>query len=87
MEAAQDQRVVTEEDEQTIGVPSEETVMENEDPGTTKELEVGSELIKPEIKKNAGINLFFLEPPFDLALLPCAPFECRCRIRFSLLGL
>ena len=39
-EAAQAQRVVTDEAEQTIGVPSEETTMENDNLITTKELEV-----------------------------------------------
>ena len=28
-----------------------------------------------------------LWPPFELEMLPCTPFECWCRIRFSWLGL
>ena len=37
---------------------------------------LGGELIKPEIKKNAGINLFFLEP-FDVDLV-CHMYDTVC---------
>ena len=40
MEADQDQRVVADKADQTISVPSEEMMMDNEDLRTTKELEV-----------------------------------------------
>ena len=40
MEVAQAQRVVADKAEQTIGVPSEEMMMDNEDLITKKELEV-----------------------------------------------
>ena len=40
MEAAQAQSVVSDESDQTIGVPSEEMIMNNDDLRTTKELEV-----------------------------------------------
>ena len=40
MEAAQSKGVVTDESEQTICVQSEETMMENDDLRTTKEIEV-----------------------------------------------
>ena len=40
MEEAQSQRVVTDEAEQTIGVPSEDMMMDNDNLIITKELEV-----------------------------------------------
>ena len=40
MEAAQDQRVVADEAEQAIGVPSERMMMDNDDLRTTKEIKV-----------------------------------------------